>query len=153
MLYYANYPYCTTIGSSAFEDNDLLFISFPACKSIHTNAFYGNSHLFDGQHGFGNSLYMREVEWLSTGAFRYCSGFAEAIFPMLTQIYGYAFQGCTNLKDLYIGTSNCKLARYGLTGCGITTTTGWIHVPEYTDYSYKHSAYWSAYSSRIVDDY
>ena len=76
-------------------------------------------------------------------------------FPNVTSISGNAFNGCSALKHLVLGSSTkCALsATSAFTGTPISLTKGAIYVPEGLVSTYKADSYWKNYFITSVENY
>ena len=76
-------------------------------------------------------------------------------FPNVTSISGNAFNGCSALKHLVLGSSTkCTLsATSAFTGTPISLTKGAIYVPEGLVSTYKADSYWKNYFITSVENY
>lgn len=114
-------PYCKYIGYCAFLGCDLITsISLPQCESI-------------GEYAFA------------------LTGLSKVCLPKINFISGYAFADCSNLKEIYLeADSVCELfSSTAFKRTGITSSTGYIIVPDSLYSSYIVASEWSYFYNRI----
>ena len=148
----ANFPACTSIGSSAFyRCSNLTSISFPSCNYIGSYAFRGCISL--------TLVSFPNCTFIENYAFASCSTLTSINFPNCTYVGNNAFDDCWNLLSVYLlGSSIPQLsdinAFQSTPISNYTTSTGGqygsIFVPASLYNSYITATNWSVYSSRIV---
>lgn len=166
-----NWPSITgTIGSYAFQNcTALTYVSFPDITSVATGSNYlpftGCVNLVSANFNgltvipryliSSNMTQFKDLEingalTLNSYAFHGCSTIEYFNLPAVTKISASAFQGCTLLTQITVGTSNCALqGSNAFSGTGITSSTGHIYVgEEYIDY-YTSAAQWSYFKDII----
>lgn len=170
-LTYIKLQYCLQINYAAFDNcKALLSVDFPACTSIGQLAFYGCSSL--------TTISFPACITIGTQAFAYCKSLATVNFPVCTtigtsafdtanivtayfpacaSISSSAFRYCKSLASIYfLGSSIPNLASanaFYFTPISSSSYLGYfgsIYVPSSLLASYKTTARWSVYSSRMV---
>lgn len=151
--------YASFFGSATYAMDYVEIINLPKIESfiIYANyepsysPFYGNhgSHLKEvylGNEADNPSFYLPSsffasttlqkiytgAKWLGSGCFMGCSYLSEVSFPMVSQIYPYAFSGCTNKDFKNISLPNLTSGSYStFVNCRYLTT---IYAPKLSGY-------------------
>lgn len=142
-------PRCSLIGNGAFSNcTELSNISFPACEYIRGAAFNGCTKL--------QSINLPNCSTIENFAFISCAALSLAYLPKC-YTFETAFQDCSNLKTLIIGTEvdgvitlQNSSTFYGTPMRDGTNGYGSIYVKDDLVDSYKAFPTWSVYSDRIT---
>lgn len=122
-------PACVTIGESAFKYARLSMFTAPVCKRIENDAFLGAYihylgmgmyfaydswfpevttigdqafESFSMAYNLQRDMIFGKVEKIGSSAFRYNTWISRFYSPECTQIFRYAFSGCSNLLEISI---------------------------------------------------
>lgn len=139
------FPSCTTIAAAAFMNcSNLITADFPKCTIVAYSAFANCTNL--------TSINLPMCQFASTSSFSGCTKLTTISLPACSIVHSNAFINCINLNELYLGKSiMCSLYNSNaFTNTGITSSTGFIFVPESLVTSYQTDSKWSYLSSRFV---
>ena len=169
----ANFPVCTSIRNSAFQNCiKLTTVSFPSCTSIGNSAFYNCTSLttvsFPSCTSIGNSAFyyctsLTTVSFpscitIGNGIFQNCNKLTTVSFPSCTSIGANVFYNCQSLSALYLNSVS-KVTTLNnanaFTNTPISNSTylgyfGSIYVPLSLVDAFKSASNWVTYANRIT---
>ena len=90
-----------------------------------------------------------KIDVIGDYAFYKCNTLTSVSFPKATSIGSGAFNGCSNLTTIYVGTNTstvCTLSSDAFSDC---TKLANIYVPATLVNEYKKATNWSSFASKI----
>ena len=89
-----------------------------------------------------------KIDIIRNYAFYYCSSLTSVSFPNVTSIGEDAFNGCSGLTTIYVGTESDTVCSLSSTNAIPSSVTD-IYVPASLVDSYKSATNWSNYADKI----
>jgi len=141
---------CTSLTNITVDENNPNYCSFNGAllnKSMTTILTYAN--MYSTSYTLPDS-----VSTIEGKAFTNCTNLTEIKISntsQLTSIGIQAFNYCSNLNKIYILTTvpASLYDRYVFNYSGITSTSGFIYVPDASVTTYKTATYWTYLANRI----
>lgn len=132
------------VGSYAFQYcSSLQEVIMTDCSVIERQAFLICRSL--------SSVSLPNCKEIGQFAFQGCISLRELNLPECTHIYSQAFFSCNNFSTITLdNTTVCRLySSDAFYGTGITSSTGFIFVPDSLYESYRTDSVWSYFFNRI----